>query len=153
MSVDPSRVMQDPQLWKRVGVGLGLGRVALGIVFWKAPVVSVRVAGLDALSAPSADWLARMTAGRDVAIGAGTAAAVLRSDSTPVERSAWYLAGAVADLGDAVSIRRGIREGRLARLPALGASTGAAVAVVVGLAAIGHEVAVSRTPTAAAPRA
>ena len=49
------------------------------------------------------------------------------------------LAAWVADLGDAVSITRGIREGRLARLPALGASSGAAAAVVAGVVFGGRE--------------
>ena len=153
MPIDPHQVLHDDRLWQRLGAGLGLGRVALGLAFWKAPVTSVRVAGLDRVLSPSADWLARMTAGRDIAIGAGTAVAALRPTSTPPERAAWYLAGAVADLGDAVSIRRGIRDGRLSRLPALGASTGAAVAVVAGVAAAAREIAVSRTPAAAAPPA
>ncbi|MHA3705182.1 hypothetical protein ACXR2U_23670 [Jatrophihabitans sp. YIM 134969] len=145
MTIDPDAVLHDDTLWKRVGFGLGVGRVALGVVFWRAPVVSVRVAGLDAVSAPSADWLARMTAGRDIAIGAGTAAAVLRSDTAPGERSAWFLAGAVADLGDTLSIGRGVREGRLARLAGLGASSGALVAALVGAAAAAREVVVARS--------
>ena len=130
--------------WRKAGAAVGLGRVALGVTFWVAPVTSVRVAGLDRTLSPWSDWLARMTAARDVAIGAGAAAAALRPDSRPGERAAWYLAGALADVGDAVSIRRGIREGRLSRLPALGASSGAAVAALAGAAAAGRELLAAR---------
>ena len=126
-------------LWKALGVSLGAGRIALGLFFWAQPVTSVRVAGLDAPTARRVDWLARMTAARDLAIGVGATRAALRPEAAGQERAVWYLAAATADLGDAVSITRGARAGRLSRLPATMAAAGAAAAVVTGVVAAVHE--------------
>ena len=54
---------------------IGTGRVLLGSAFLAAPVASTRALGLDSATAKRVSFLARMMAARDVAIGAGTAAA------------------------------------------------------------------------------
>jgi hypothetical protein len=100
---------------------IGLGRVGIGIAFLADPVTSVRVLGVDSASAKRMTFLARMTAGRDIALGAGTLAA-----RTPQSQAGWLAAGAAADLVDAVVIGAAIGRGGLRGLPAIGIAMGAA---------------------------
>src|SRR2546421_426957 len=57
---------------RTVGMAIGAGRVALGTTFLSVPVTSLRIMGLDTGTATRVVWLARMTAARDVVLGAGT---------------------------------------------------------------------------------
>ena len=117
------RVLADPV---RVGVALGATRVALGVGFLVAPVSSTRMLGLDSATAKRITFLARMTAVRDVVLGAGTVV----SRRQPAALRYWVLAGALADLGDAAAISGAVRSrvggGLLARAM-VGGAAGAAV--------------------------
>ncbi|MGH8959695.1 MAG: hypothetical protein ACRDWT_00555 [Jatrophihabitantaceae bacterium] len=108
---------------------IGLGRLVFGTALLLAPVASTRVLGLDTATAKRVSFLARMTAARDIAIGAGTAAAAGRR---PV---GWLLAGAAADACDAVVIAQALRSGRLRGPIATGVVGGAAA--VSALAVVG----------------
>ncbi len=110
-----------------VAFGLALGRVGIGAVFLAAPVLSVRVLGVDTATARRIRFLARMAAARDIALGAG----VLTADAAP-DAAPWLLAGAAADLVDAVVITAAVRQGALRRLPAGAVALGAAVAAAAG---------------------
>ena len=81
-----------------------------------------------------------------VAHGAARALASTLRDSAPTEQAAWLAAGALADLGDALAIRRGAREGRLGRLPAHGMVLGASGAALLGAVAAVRAVAFGDQP-------
>ena len=108
---------------------IGTGRVLLGSAFLAAPVASTRALGLDSATAKRVSFLARMMAARDVAIGAGTAAAA-RAGGRP---GGWLLAGAFADAADAVVIVGALRRGR-ANGPVAAGVAGGAVALAAAAA-------------------
>lgn len=105
----------------QLATAIGVGRVALGTVFFVAPTVSVRILGVDAATAARMRFLARMTAVRDLGLGAGTLAAGRGRAAAP-----WLIAGGLADVVDGVAIatamRTGVARGAPAALIAVGAS-------------------------------
>jgi hypothetical protein len=113
---------------RRIGVGSGALRVAVGVGFLAAPVVSTRVLGLDSATAKRVAFLARMTAVRDVVLGAGT----LASTGHPRALRSWLVAGAVADVADSAVIAGAVRSRVAGGVPALAIATGAAGAAVLG---------------------
>ena len=130
-SLPPPRLRGlDP---RTVARSIGLGRVAIGIGFLADPVTSVRVLGVDTASAKRMSFLARMTAGRDIVLGAGTLAA-----RTPSAQAGWLAAGAVADGIDAVVIGACLRSGTLRGAPAAGIAVGAVGAAGLALLAALH---------------
>ena len=122
------RDLLEPRTLARL---IGTGRVLLGGAFLAAPVASTRALGLDSATAKRVSFLARMMAARDVAIGAGTAAA-----SRPGGRpGGWLLAGAFADAADAVVIVGALKNKR-ANGPIAAGVVGGAVALAA-VAAVG----------------
>jgi hypothetical protein len=117
--------LPDP---RAAAAALGAGRVALGATFLVAPEFAVRAVGLDAASARRVVWLSQMTAGRDVAIGAGTLVSALRGRGA----AAWVAAGAAADAVDSAALALAVRSGRLGGAGAVGMVGGAALAAVAG---------------------
>jgi hypothetical protein len=109
---------------------LGLGRVALGAVFLVAPVLSTRVLGVDHTTAERISFLARMTAMRDIALGAGTLYTAAKGPGRACVP--WLLAGAGSDAVDAAVIGAALRRGG-----ARGPSAGALVAGALAAAATG----------------
>jgi hypothetical protein len=100
----------------------------LGGTFLVAPEFSVRLLGLDTATARRVSWLARMAAGRDVALGLGALVSSARGrDSAP-----WIAAGAAADAVDAVVIAQAVRARRLGGVGAVGLVGGAVAAAAVG---------------------
>lgn len=116
---------------RTTSVALGAGRTALGGTFLAAPGFSVRMLGLDSATTGRVIWLARMAAGRDVAIGVGTLVTAARGRDC----AGWVAAGAAADAVDAVVIAQAVRERRLGGLGALGLVGAAAAAAAVGFCA------------------
>ena len=116
---------------RTTSIALGAGRTALGGTFLAAPAFSVRVLGLDSATTGRVTWLARMAAGRDVAIGLGTLVSAARGRDC----AGWVAAGAAADAVDAVVIAQAVRERRLGGLGASGLVAGAAAAAAVGFVA------------------
>jgi len=106
---------------------IGLGRVVLGGGFLLAPVASTRVLGVDTATAKRVTFLAQMMAARDVAIGAGTAAASVGGRNP----AGWLLAGAAADAVDAAAIAGALRAGRVRGPVATGLVGGAAALAAV----------------------
>lgn len=88
---------------------IALGRSMLGATILAAPVVSLRFLGADT-AARRVNWLTRMTAIRDSAIGIGGVLAARRGGSAVVP---WLVAGAASDVVDAVVISKALRDGRL----------------------------------------
>jgi hypothetical protein len=109
---------------RRLGLGIGAGRTAIGLGFLAAPLASVRVLGLDTATAHRLTWLARMTAVRDLVIGAGTLASVGRGPGA----GGWLLAGAAADATDAVILTGALRAGQVSGLATRAIAAGAVVA-------------------------
>ena len=108
-------------------------RIGLGAAMFAAPVPAARLAGIDTGTARRISWLARMTAARDAALGAGALTAV-RGDGDPAR---WVLAGAASDLVDALVVLDAVRRGRLGRLRG-GAVVAASVSgVLAGVVAAG----------------
>jgi len=112
---------------RTVGIAIGLGRVAIGAVFFAAPVTALRIVGADSATAQRVTWLSRMTAARDGVLGVGTAQAAAAGGG-----AGWLLAGAVSDGVDAVALAQAIRERRAGGIGAIGM-----VAAAVGTSALG----------------
>ncbi len=110
-----------------IAAGIGVGRVLIGSAFLAAPRVSVRMLGVDTATAKRMTFLARMTAGRDIVLGAGTLNAGTGRRAVP-----WLLAGAGADLVDALAIAGAVKTGTARGVPALATVGGAAAIAVVG---------------------
>lgn len=108
---------------------IGLGRLVLGGALLAAPVASTRILGVDTATAKRVTFLARMTAARDMAIGAGTVASST-GGRTP---AGWLLAGAAADAADAVVIAGALRSGRAAGPVAMAVVGGAAALSAVAV--------------------
>jgi hypothetical protein len=129
------RDLLEPRTLARL---IGTGRVLLGGAFLAAPVASTRALGLDSATAKRVSFLARMMAARDVAIGAGTAAASCRGGRP----GGWLLAGALADAADAVVIAGALKSGR-ANGPVAAGVAGGAVALAA-VATVGAATALRR---------
>src|SRR5207248_9350744 len=110
-----------------LAVAVGSSRVALGVGYLAFPVSATRMLGVDGATATRMAWLARMTAARDLALGAGTVVSTM----TTGRNSAWLAAGMVCDAVDAAVIAVAARQRRLDPLRAA-AATAAAVAGVAG---------------------
>ncbi len=118
---------------------IGAGRVIIGGVFMAKPVLSVRVLGVDTATATRLQWLARMTAARDAAIGFGTLARARHPDGV----NGWLLAGAACDLVDAIAIADALRRKQVATLPGLTVIAVAAASSVIAVAAASSVIAVA----------
>ena len=114
---------------RTIGMGIGAARSVIGAVFFAEPVFSVRLLGLDTATAARVTWLARMAAARDAVIGIGTVSSSARRRG----QQGWLLAGAAADLADALVLAQALREGRAKGLAATGIVAGAAAAAVAGV--------------------
>jgi hypothetical protein len=122
-------------------LAIGIGRLAVGVVFLANPVLSVRLLGVDSATAARLDWLARMAAARDAAIGLGTVA----SSRTGRGVNAWLLAGAACDAADAAVLSNALLRKRVATVPAAAVALSALAGTAVALRAV-------RAPRATAGR-
>jgi hypothetical protein len=113
---------------RTLGIGIGIGRTAIGAIFFAAPVTALRIIGTDSATATRVTWLSRMTAARDGAIGLGTVRAVTSGRGA----AGWLLAGAASDAVDAVALAGAVRDRRAGGLGAIGM-----VAAAVGTSALG----------------
>jgi hypothetical protein len=107
-----------------IPVTLSVARIGVGVLFAVRPTTSLRLLGVDSVTASRVDWLARMTAVRDIAIGLGTLSAAARRR----DLSGWLLAGAACDALDAAAIGGALGRRNVAVVPA-------AVEMVVALTA------------------
>ena len=118
---------------RRLAALLGAGRLAMGGAFLAYPAASVRLLGVDSATAGRVVWLIRMAAVRDAALGAGA----LASTAAGRGQTAWLVAGALTDAGDASVIAMSVRAGRLGRSRGYLVSAGALAAALAGLASAG----------------
>ncbi len=112
---------------RTIGMGIGAARSVIGAVLFAQPVFSVRLLGLDTATAARVTWLARMAAARDAVIGIGTVSSSARRRG----QRGWLLAGAAADLADALVLTQALREGRAKGTTATGTVAVAAAAAVL----------------------
>lgn len=118
---------------RSVGIAIGVGRLAIGTIFFAAPVTALRIVGADSATAQRVTWLSRMTAARDGVLGVGTAQAAADGGG-----AGWLLAGAVSDAVDAVALAQAIRERRAGGIGAIGMVAAAAGTSALGIwAALG----------------
>ena len=120
-----------PYRGSRLAAQLGAVRVGLGLAMLARPLLLPRPLGVDSLTASRVDWLVRMAGARDLALGAGTLAAV-RSGGVRT----WLLACAASDTADAVILTQAVRRGRVGRIMGGGAALSAVVAVALGAVSI-----------------
>jgi hypothetical protein len=113
---------------RTAGIAIGLGRTAIGAVFFAAPITALRIVGADSATAARVTWLSRMTAARDGVLGVGTA----RSSASGRGAAGWLIAGAVADAVDAAALTAAMRERR-----AGGAGGVAMIAAAAATSALG----------------
>ena len=121
---------RDPR--PRIAIGVGVGRVLVGASFLANPVASVRFLGVDTATATRLQWLARMTAARDAALGFGTLASGLHRRGM----NGWLLAGAACDVVDGLVIADAARRGQLSALPAAVVTAAAAAGTAIAIGAI-----------------
>ncbi len=113
-------------------LAIGVGRLGLGAALLVQPEQGTRMLGLDTVTAVRISWLSRMTAARDIALGAGTVASAI----TGRDSGWWLIGGAASDAVDAVALAGAVRAGRLPP-----ARAGAMVALALGAAVLGGVVA------------
>jgi hypothetical protein len=127
-----------------IPVTLSVARIGVGVFFAVRPTTSMRLLGVDSVTASRVDWLARMTAGRDIAIGLATLSAAARRR----DLSTWLLAGAACDALDAAAIGDALARRNVAMVPAAVEMVVALTASAAGLRSIAGQAAAQ----VAAPR-
>lgn len=110
--------------------GIGLGRVALSAGVLVRPTGLPRLLGVDEQGAARLDWVLRMFAARDAALGLGAAWAAVTGG--PVR--SWLVAQAIGDATDAAVFALGARSGQLPRVRATALAAFAGSGVAGGLA-------------------
>ncbi len=112
---------------QRVGL-LGVARCAIGVGLLTHPAGFVRLAGVDRVTAERTAWITQLAAARDIVLGAGLLATLLRRDGRPVQ--SWLWAGMLVDMADAaVLLAAGMRRD-VAELPVAVAVVAAAGSVL-----------------------
>jgi hypothetical protein len=103
-------------------VPLGAARTLVGAAVLVRPTLLGKTLGLDAATAQRTAWLARMFAGRDLALGAGSLAG----------SRGCQVAGVASDLSDFGALLVALKAGHLKPLPGAFAAVTALGAVVAG---------------------
>lgn len=93
---------------------IGLARCTVGALATLRAVDTVRIAGIDRVTAEKTAWLARLAGLRDLALGAG----LLHALATGRDTDGWLWAGMIADAGDVAVFGAATRRGHLP--PAVG---------------------------------
>jgi hypothetical protein len=127
MKIDPRRIpLPAPE---STALQLTAARTAIAATVMAAPVLSTRFFGADAATAHRVEWLTRMTAVRDGALGVGGLLAARRGGAAAVP---WIVGGAVSDAVDAVVIAQALRQGRVKGVVRAAIVPMGAAAAVVG---------------------
>lgn len=115
---------------------LALGRTGIGLGVLARPGLLARGLGVDSGTARRTEWLARMFAAREIALGAGTYLALRRPTADRPANRVWLAASAVTDAADAAVLVTAIRAGQVAVPTALFGASTAVGSVVAHLAEI-----------------
>lgn len=121
---------------RRLALGLGAGRIAIGGLLAARTALLARLLGVDAVTARRTRWLTGMIAGRELALGLGTLDGVRRGGAL----GPWLIAQALSDTGDAIAVGAAAGRGDVRRVLAgplvlaavAGAVTGALGALAAG---------------------
>ena len=108
-------------------LALGAARLGIGGFVLARPESLARMLGVDSVTARRTAWLARMVAGRELALGAGSVLAAGR----PQGRRPWLIGQLMADAGDAVALVLAARARVVHPVLAAAVAASAAAAVVV----------------------
>ena len=108
--------------------GLAVGRILIGLVTFVSPTLAARLFLLDAARNPQLEYMGRLFASRELAVGAATLAAPAQL------RTPLAAAGVAIDLADAGASALAGRSGSLGKAPT-------AVLTGIALAAAGSGVA------------
>jgi hypothetical protein len=106
----------DEQAGRAVAVAIGAGRMLVGAAFAANPIQSMRFLGVDTATAARLQWLAQMTAARDLALGAGTVVSAITGRGS----EAWLVAGAACDLADGAALTAALTRKQVSLVPATG---------------------------------
>ncbi len=124
-------------LLRRAAVTVAAARVGLGVVALVRPALPARPwvgASADELGA---EVFGRALGARDLVLGLGALAAVVRSPADPSQAAAWYAAGALSDAFDvATTVAAWPRLPRFTRWLVLASAGGAAILGAAGTAAV-----------------
>jgi hypothetical protein len=104
---------------------LAAGRVGVGVAMLARPRTLPASLGVDSATAARVSWITRMLGAREVALGAGTLAALRRGDGA----RDWILGCALSDAVDAAAFAGAVTRGHARVVP------GSAFALVAGASA------------------
>jgi hypothetical protein len=118
---------------------LALGRVMAGAGMLARPELLPRLVGVDAATAARVAWLGRMLGAREVALGAGTLAALRRGPGGGPGggpgAASWLLGSALSDAVDAAAFGGAVARGHVR--PVFGALVTATAAASAGVGLAG----------------
>jgi hypothetical protein len=110
---------------------LAAARTAIGVAVLARPTVLARGLRVDSGTARRTAWLARLFAGREIALGASTLIALTRGRDTRL----WLAANAVTDAMDSAALALAVRHRQVGLLAAAAGIAGAATSTTAHLAA------------------
>jgi hypothetical protein len=110
--------------------GLAVGRILIGLVTFVSPTLAARLFLLDAPGNPQLDYMGRMFASREIAVGAATLAAPAQL------RTPLVAAGVAIDLADAGAGALAGRSGSIGKVPTAFLTGVALAAAGTGVAAL-----------------
>lgn len=105
---------------------LSVGRAAAGVSMIARPRMLPTTLGVDSAAATRMSWVTQMLGAREVALGAGTWAALRHGDRRATRL--WLYAGLLSDAVDAIAIGAAVAQGRVSKV------TGGAVVAIAGAA-------------------
>ncbi len=114
------------QVLTRSPVSLGAARALLGAVVLARPTLLAKTLGVDSITAERTAWIARFFAGRECALGVGSAAG----------SRAVQVAACASDVSDLVAVLLAVRSRHVRPLPGVLAAAVAAGAAMSGGAAL-----------------
>lgn len=111
---------------RKLAISTGIFRTLVGSALLARPATLARLLGVDSTTSRRTEWLTRMLAGRETALGLGSLHVALTG--RPVRP--WLLAQALSDACDAAALVRAARSHRIGPAPAAALVTFATAGVL-----------------------
>lgn len=111
---------------RNLAISTGIFRATVGPALIARPETLARLFGVDNITARRTEWLTRLVAGRETALGLGTLHAGLTGRSV----RPWLIAQALCDTTDAAALVRAARSRQVAAAPAVALAAFAAAGVL-----------------------